>query len=397
MTSSTTRKSLSIPPTSLETHVLRDAMDRHRISLVQRLEGGEDGVDLGRANARFLNACFQLVFEGALRHVGLPSGVALWAVGSFGRGAVAIHSDADVVLIVDTDVVGTKEATAVVEALLYPLWDAGLAVGHQVLSADEVVPLAEKYLETATALLDLRWLAGDASLLAALVARANEGLFGDEHLGTFIDRLEAETASRRDRFGGSVYLLEPDLKNGAGGLRDLDGIRWAARARYRVGEVVPGAAGDARSVARARSARGAGHPRSDRDRRVRRAAMAGAQPPARAGRAPGRPARVRGSRGPRRLDGIRRRPGPRRRAVDAGILSLRAHRHPGAIEPPRAPAPAASPRQAGADRRARGRRPDVRRTRHDRGHGRGAEGPGARAPGVRGPRAPSRADPALRA
>jgi [protein-PII] uridylyltransferase len=242
MTSTTTRKSLSIPPTSLETHVLRDAMDRHRVSLVQRLEGGEDGVDLGRANARFLNACFQLVFEGALRHVGLPSGVALAAVGSFGRGAVAIDSDADVVLIVDTHVVGTKEASAVVEALLYPLWDAGLAVGHQVLSADEVVPLAEKYLETATALLDLRWLAGDASLLAALVARANEGLFGAEHLGTFIDRLEAETASRRDRFGGSVYLLEPDVKNGAGGLRDLDGIRWAARARYRVGEVVPAAA-----------------------------------------------------------------------------------------------------------------------------------------------------------
>jgi [protein-PII] uridylyltransferase len=238
MTSSTTTtsKPLSIPPTSLETSVLRDSMERHRISLVQRLEGGEDGVDLGRANSRFLNSCFQLLFEGALRHIGLPSGVALAAVGSFGRGAVALHSDADVVVIVDTHVVGTKEAGVLVEALLYPLWDAGLAVGHQVLSADEVVPFAEKYLETATALLDLRLLAGDASLLSALIVRANQGLFGAEHLGTFIDRLEAETAARRDRFGGSVYLLEPDVKNGAGGLRDLDGIRWAARARYRISE-----------------------------------------------------------------------------------------------------------------------------------------------------------------
>jgi [protein-PII] uridylyltransferase len=234
------RSSLSIPPTSLETVVLRGALDRHRDGLIARLEGGEDGVALGRANARFLNACFQLLFEGAQRHAGLPSGVALAAVGSFGRGAVALRSDADVILIVDTQVVGAAEASAFVEALLYPLWDAGLAVGHQVMSADEVVGLAENYLETATALLDLRMLAGDEELLRNLVARANEGLFGEDDLGAFIDRLESETNARRDRFGGSVYLLEPDVKSGAGGLRDLDGIRWAARARYRIGEETGG-------------------------------------------------------------------------------------------------------------------------------------------------------------
>jgi [protein-PII] uridylyltransferase len=216
-------------------------MARHRASLVRRLEGGEDGMDLGRANARFLDACFRLMFEGALRHVGLPSGVALAAVGSFGRGAVAIHSDADVALVVDTKVVGTHEAGALVEALLYPLWDAGVVVGHQVLSAEEVVPNAETYLEMATALLDMRLLAGDVAILADVFARANQGLFGDEHLGAFIDRLEAETATRRDRFGGSVYLLEPEVKNGAGGLRDLDGLRWAASARYRIAEQPPGA------------------------------------------------------------------------------------------------------------------------------------------------------------
>jgi [protein-PII] uridylyltransferase len=234
------RSSLSIPPTSLETVVLRGALDRHRDGLIARLEGGEDGVALGRANARFLNACFQLLFQGAQRHAGLPSGVALAAVGSFGRGAVALRSDADVILIVDTQVVGAAEASAFVEALLYPLWDAGLAVGHQVMSADEVVGLAENYLETATALLDLRMLAGDEQLLRNLIARANEGLFGEDDLGAFIDRLEAETNARRDRFGGSVYLLEPDVKSGAGGLRDLDGMRWAARARYRIGEETGG-------------------------------------------------------------------------------------------------------------------------------------------------------------
>jgi len=224
----------SIPPTSLETAALRDALQRHRASLVERLERGEDGISLGRANARFLNACFRLLFEGARRHSGLPSGVALAAVGSFGRGAVAVRSDADVVLIVDTQIVGGKESGAFVEALLYPLWDAGLTVGHQVLSASEGVPLAQQYLETATSLLDLRLLAGDLQLFETLIARANQGLFGEQHLTEFLDRLEAETAARRERFGGSVYLLEPDVKSGAGGLRDLDGMRWAARARYHV-------------------------------------------------------------------------------------------------------------------------------------------------------------------
>jgi [protein-PII] uridylyltransferase len=232
----TPRTSRSIPPTSLETFALRDALERHRVSLVERLEGGEDGMALGRANARFLNACFKLLFEGARRHAGLPSGVALAAVGSFGRGAVALRSDADVVLIVDTQVVGAKEAGAFVEALLYPLWDAGLAVGHQLVSAGEVVALSQQYLETATALLDLRYLAGDEDLLRTLVDNANEGLFGEDDLGAFIDRLEAESVTRRERFGGSVYLLEPDVKSGAGGLRDIDGMRWASRARYRIGE-----------------------------------------------------------------------------------------------------------------------------------------------------------------
>ena len=156
----------SIPPTSLETVALRDAVERHRDE--PRRSGsraGEDGVALGRANARFLNACFQLRFDEAPRQAGLPNGVALAAVGSFGRGAVALRSDADVVLIVDTQVVGAKEAGAFVEALLYPLWDAGLAVGHQVLSAADAVPLAQTDLATATALLDLRLLAGDEALL----------------------------------------------------------------------------------------------------------------------------------------------------------------------------------------------------------------------------------------
>jgi [protein-PII] uridylyltransferase len=131
---------------------------------------------------------------------------------------------------------GREKAGAFIEALLYPLWDAALPLGHQVLSTKDVLPLAQKDLATATSLLDLRLLAGDGELLAGLRNQAAEGLFGEQDLGRFIDRIEEEAGVRHARFGGSVYLLEPDVKSGTGGLRDLDGASWAARARYHVGQ-----------------------------------------------------------------------------------------------------------------------------------------------------------------
>ena len=225
-----------IPPPSTVA-ALRADLERHRAWLLGRLAAGEDGIALGRANARFLDTCFKARFEQAARAARLPAtGVVFAAVGSFGRGAVALRSDADVVVLAVRQALGAREAAAFAEALLYPLWDATFSVGHQVLASNDAIPLAQRDLATATALLDLRLLAGDAQLLADVVGRAYDGLFSEQELGSFIERLEAEATARHERFGGSVYLLEPDVKSGAGGLRDLDGARWVARARYRVGE-----------------------------------------------------------------------------------------------------------------------------------------------------------------
>jgi UTP:GlnB (protein PII) uridylyltransferase len=127
-----------------------------------------------------------------------------------------------------------EAATAFAEALLYPLWDAGLSVGHQVMDPAEAVDLAQEDLATATSLLDLRHLAGDRACTTELLDRAWSGIFSEGELAGFVERLEEEATARHARFGASVYLLEPDVKSGAGGLRDLDGARWAARARFKV-------------------------------------------------------------------------------------------------------------------------------------------------------------------
>jgi [protein-PII] uridylyltransferase len=215
---------------------LRRSIERHRAAQLERLAAGEDGLTLGRANARFLASCLKARFEVARGTARAPSNIALAAAGGLGRGAVALRSDADVVVLVGRGALRAKEAEAFAEALLYPLWDATFTVGHQILDAADALRLAQADLAMATALLDLRSLAGDESLVVALMADAADGLFGERELGTFIGRLEEEAAARHERFGGSVYLLEPDVKSGPGGLRDLDGARWVARARYRVGQ-----------------------------------------------------------------------------------------------------------------------------------------------------------------
>jgi [protein-PII] uridylyltransferase len=177
------------------------------------------------------------MFAAAGATIGGAETLCLAAAGSYGRGAVALRSDADVRIVVARST-SRDAAEKFVESLLYPLWDAGLSVGHQVIEADEVLTLAQQDLATATSLLDLRALAGDRSLVTSLLGRAFTGLFDGSALTAFIERLEDEAAARHARFGASVYLLEPEVKSGAGGLRDLDGARWAARARFRVGDDV---------------------------------------------------------------------------------------------------------------------------------------------------------------
>jgi [protein-PII] uridylyltransferase len=212
---------------------LAGATENGRRELAQRLARGEDGLGLGRRNAEMLDEAVRTVFRaGASR---TPPGVAVAAVGSHGRGAVALRSDADLCVLVPTGA-SEKEVAAFAQDLLYPLWDVGIEVGHQVLAPADLLELAQHDLTSATALLDMRHLVGEKSVVPELLHRAYEGLFAEEGLRDLVLRLEEETAARHERFGGSLYLLEPDVKSARGGLRDLDGARWVARARFRVGD-----------------------------------------------------------------------------------------------------------------------------------------------------------------
>ncbi len=192
------------------------------------------GLVVGQERCKVYDGIVGALFDASRALTGNKQPLALGAVGSYGREMPSPQSDLDVRLLCESDV---DSAAPVAEALLYPLWDAGLDIGHQVVTTSDLIQLAHTDLTTATALLDWRTVAGDKPLGKALETAAYERVFCHDRLGNFVDRLEAYNRSRYERYGDSVYLLEPNIKNGAGGLRDLDIVQWCTRAGFRTGNL----------------------------------------------------------------------------------------------------------------------------------------------------------------
>jgi [protein-PII] uridylyltransferase len=218
---------------------LKTYLSRHRalVESMIRSAGPEAGLPAAARFSRTFDGLLCSLFkalESTLRQDGGWQPVSLAAVGSYGRGALGYYSDLDVRLLAPGR---AEKVRPIAEALLYPLWDAGLTIGHQVMAAGDVVDLARTDLPTATSLLDWRVLTGDRGPTDKMLTRAFDGLFGSSNIQGFLDRLESRATERSERYGGSVYLLEPDVKNGIGGLRDLDIAHWAARARWRVNDL----------------------------------------------------------------------------------------------------------------------------------------------------------------
>ena len=157
--------------------------------------------------------------------------LAVFAVGGYGRGEMAPHSDVDLLFLTPYKV--TPWAESVIESMLYMLWDLRLKVGHSSRTVKDCVRLAREDYTIRTALLEHRFLAGDEPLAEAL----DETLWRDVFEGTAAEFIEAKLAERAERHrkqGGQRYVLEPNVKEGKGGLRDLQSLYWIAKYIYRV-------------------------------------------------------------------------------------------------------------------------------------------------------------------
>ncbi len=192
-----------------------------------------ESVTAGRAFCRELSSVtddwvVELFEEALAAH--RPSGpVALMATGGYGRGELAPQSDLDLLLVHDVKPRKVaKEIEPLASALWYPLWDAGVKLGHAVRRIDEQLELAGTDLDSATALLTARPLAGDDTLAAELVDKSLE--LWRQHADRHLAALRSRVRVRQETAGDVAYLLEPDLKDGHGGLRDVQSLWWARSA-----------------------------------------------------------------------------------------------------------------------------------------------------------------------
>jgi [protein-PII] uridylyltransferase len=157
--------------------------------------------------------------------------ITIAARGGYGRRELNPQSDIDLLFLHDYK--RGPYVEIVTEIILHALWDAGLTVGHGVRTARECVRLANEDLKEKTALLDVRFLAADEKLFAELDKLLVAEVLNRNQQKFFAAKL-TETRERHARYGDSVYLLEPHLKEGEGGLRDLHTAMWLARVKYKV-------------------------------------------------------------------------------------------------------------------------------------------------------------------
>jgi [protein-PII] uridylyltransferase len=159
--------------------------------------------------------------------------MAIIATGGYGRGLLAAGSDIDLLFLLPYKQTAWGESVA--EAILYCLWDMGLKVGHATRSVAECIRQAKADMTVRTAILEARYLLGDRKLYDELLARFDKEIVQ----GTAADFVAAKLAEREERHrraGQSRYLVEPNVKDGKGGLRDLHTLYWIAKYVYRVRE-----------------------------------------------------------------------------------------------------------------------------------------------------------------
>jgi [protein-PII] uridylyltransferase len=195
-------------------------------------DGGMSGLQAGRLLGRLTDGVILSLYTYARAHVAdveaaaAQEPMAVVATGGYGRGVLAPFSDIDL-LFITADAPGPRSFAAV-EFMLYFLWDLGLKVGHATRSVDECIAEAGRDLTVRTSMIDARLLAGDPALF---------GLFENRFLlactqagaGNFIAAKQAERDARHHRYGETPFLVEPNIKEGRGGLRDLQTLYWMSR------------------------------------------------------------------------------------------------------------------------------------------------------------------------
>lgn len=217
----------------METH--SSALAERREVIHQRLLEGASGAEIMDALTELVDGLIVGRYRNGLRQLGeaaetiASQSCCLVALGSYGRRELAPYSDIDLMVLFKPD--AKAMIPDLVKTVLHPLWDAGFQVGHSVRTIQECLDLAAQDLTIRTSMMDARFVAGSAPLFQEFHDRYDRRIVG-RGVDRFIDQKLEERRREYEKFGETVYLLEPNVKKSKGGLRDLHVLQWAGMARY---------------------------------------------------------------------------------------------------------------------------------------------------------------------
>jgi len=211
-------------------------IENHRIRLKHHAGGG--GREICALRASLVNIVLRHLLDAALEGGAVAGGkaprLALVAIGGYGRGELNPYSDVDIMFLhPDSSKQTDARVNEVVQQILYMLWDVGFKVGHSTRSITGAVKEANADMLSKTALLESRFVAGDESLFAEYrTAFVKHCVVG--HETEYIAQRVTNQAERHAKFNSTVYLQEPNIKNGCGGLRDYQNLLWISYFKERV-------------------------------------------------------------------------------------------------------------------------------------------------------------------
>jgi [protein-PII] uridylyltransferase len=212
--------------------LIHAALFRGRMIAQDRLEEGADGLDTAALLSAVMDEALSALYDFTVVHIFRAHNpteaerMAVVAVGGYGRNVLAPSSDVDLLFV--RAYKQTAWAESVIEYMLYALWDMGLKVGHAFRNIDECIKLSKEDVTIRTSILDKRFLFGDRGVFDKLAERFQKDIVAGRSAEFVAAKLQ-ERADRHAREGDSRYRVEPNVKDGKGGLRDLQTLFWLAK------------------------------------------------------------------------------------------------------------------------------------------------------------------------